>query len=502
MSALFYRKQIWDIERAAFNLLPSFEWMARAGEAVAREATQMLAQDERIVLVIIGPGNNGGDACIAAVKLHADGRKVRAVFYGDEKKLSADAKQALQRYRKNVGEPDREIKDGDYALVIDGLFGIGLSRPLSEEKNDIVRQINKLGCPLLAIDVPSGLCGESGRAWGEVIQATKTISFFAAKPGLYTGAGVQAAGEVLIDDLGFNVQRECQPSSGSLLCSVENFSHRLRRRKNTHKGDYGTLAIIGGETGMVGALVLATRSAVRMGAGKVYALCIAKNAPAFDPLAPEVMWQPLLKAPFDDLWKNCNALAIGVGLGTGTQAQAVVAAACQSSLPLLADADALNLLAQNKSLRQAFKSRQAASVITPHPAEAARLLDCSVAEVQQDRIAAARALAEEFRAQVLLKGAGSVLAQLGGRWALCATGNPGLAQAGSGDVLLGMAAGLLAQTDDAYFSISAAAWLHGAAADEQAAASGEVGLNINQLAATAAQIIHRAKLSPPDGVLP
>ena len=192
-------------------------------------------------------------------------------------------------------------------------------------------------------------------------------------------------------------------------------------------------------------------------------------------------------------WDGCDCLAVGVGLGTGAKAEAVAAAAYQSSLPLIADADALNLLAKKPRLLKIFKARKADTVITPHPAEAARLLGCSVFEVQQDRIKAALALAKEFKAQVLLKGAGSVLAEPEGRWAICATGNPGLAQAGSGDVLLGMTAALLAQSNDSGFAIATGALLHGVAADEQAAAGGEIGLNINQLAADAARLLHRAK---------
>lgn len=491
MTPLFFCKQIRAIERAAFKKRPSFEWMVLAGKSAAREAVKMLGKDKRPLLVVAGPGNNGGDAFIAAVELHAGGRKVRTVFYGDEKKLSADAKRALAQYHQNVGEPEKDVKDDEYALVIDGLFGIGLDRLLDPKMNKAVRIINRLACPVLAIDTPSGLCADRGRAWGDVVLATRTLSFFGAKPGLYTGMGRDAAGEVLIDNLGFSESGE-YPAAGALLRMPSNL-RILSRRPNTHKGDYGTLAVIGGDTGMVGALVLATRAAVRMGAGKVYALSVAADTPAFDPLAPEVMWRQLTKAPFAKVWDGCDCLAVGVGLGTGAKAEAVAAAAYQSSLPLIADADALNLLAKKPRLLKLFKARKAATVITPHPAEAARLLGCSVFEVQQDRIKAALALAKEFRAQVLLKGAGSVWAEPEGRWAICAAGNPGLAQAGSGDVLLGMAVALLAQSNDAGFAVAVGALLHGVAADEQAAVSGEIGLNINQLAADAARLLHRAK---------
>ena len=462
MTPLFFCKQIRAIERAAFKKRPSFEWMVLAGKSVAREAGKMLGKDKRPLLVVAGPGNNGGDAFIAAVELHAGGRKVRTVFYGDEKKLSADAKRALAQYRQSVGEPGKDIKDDEYALVIDGLFGIGLSRLPGPKMNKAVRLINCLACPVLAIDTPSGLCADSGRTWGDVVPATRTLSFFGAKPGLYTGMGVEAVGEVLIDNLGFS-ESVGYPAAGALLRMPSNL-RILSRRPNTHKGDYGTLAVIGGDTGMVGALVLATRAAVRMGAGKVYALSVAADTPAFDPLAPEVMWRQLTKAPFAKIWDGCDCLAVGVGLGTGAKAEAVAAAAYQSSLPLIADADALNLLAKKPRLLKIFKARKADTVITPHPAEAARLLGCSVFEVQQDRIKAALALAKEFKAQVLLKGAGSVLAEPEGRWAICATGNPGLAQAGSGDVLLGMTAALLAQSNDSGFAIATGALLHGVAA--------------------------------------
>ena len=154
---------------------PASRWRERAGK--------MLGKDKRPLLVVAGPGNNGGDAFIAAVELHAGGRKVRTVFYGDEKKLSADAKRALAQYRQSVGEPGKDIKDDEYALVIDGLFGIGLSRLPGPKMNKAVRLINCLACPVLAIDTPSGLCADSGRTWGDVVPATRTLSFFGAKPG-------------------------------------------------------------------------------------------------------------------------------------------------------------------------------------------------------------------------------------------------------------------------------------------------------------------------------
>lgn len=262
---------------------------------------------------------------------------------------------------------------------------------------------------------------------------------------------------------------------------------KLRRNKNAHKGNFGAAVVAGGADGMVGALVLATRAAVRLGAGKVFAFCAANHPPPFDVDCPETMWRRAEELP---QFGNAACIAAGPGLGTKKSAAEILRAAIRSSARLVLDADALNILARDKTLAKEFAERKTASVVTPHPAEAARLLGQKTAAILEDRIGAAKKLAKQFNTVAVLKGAGTVVAD-NNEWAVCGAGNPGLAQAGSGDVLTGMLAALLAQSGDAVFAARAAVWLHGAAADELAK-DGEIGLDINKLPQTAAKLLNRA----------
>lgn len=403
---------------------------------------------------------------------------MRAVFLGNIACLSADAKKALAH-----GKPIfNDFADDDYALAIDGLFGIGLARPLDDTYKETVHRLNALSCPVLSIDIPSGINGDTGAAAGKAVYATRTITFFAAKLGLYTGDGAQAAGKVVVERLNF--QGNATPC-GFLLNDDDDLNLRqLQRHKNTHKGNYGTLAVIGGATGMVGASVLATRAAVRLGAGKVFALSLANPVPLLDWSMPEVMWCTATA----DILKTLSLQAgvIGVGMGTDSAAKRLLKTALTLPLPLVVDADALNLLAQHLPLRNLCTNRKAPLILTPHPTEAARMLGSDTIAVNKDRVHAAKTLAANYSACVILKGAGTVIADSSG-WCICAAGNPGLAQAGAGDVLAGIIGALLAQTQNAEFAARAGVWLHAAAADEQAAQSGTIGLNLNTLAETAAR---------------
>ncbi len=368
----------------------------------------------------------------------------------------------------------------DWALVIDGLFGIGLARPLAGDLRAAVEYVNTLACPVLALDVPSGLNADTGNLVGAsgselAIRATHTITFIGDKPGLHTADGRDYAGLVEVADLA--IDQALLPPAQARLNAPALFASWLRpRRQNTHKGSYGDLAIVGGAHGMSGAPVLAARAALHCGAGRVF-VGFLEQAVAFDDAHPELMCRRA-----QDLDFSTSTLAIGPGLGNSRMAHDVLAHALGSNAPLVIDADALNLIAAELGLQQKLRLRRASTLLTPHPLEAARLLGVTADAVQADRLAAARTLARHFNATVVLKGSGSVIAEANGMATINPTGNPALASAGTGDVLSGVCGALLAQGWPPAPAAWAAVWLHGDAADQLVArGSGPVGLTASEL---------------------
>ncbi|MDR0576784.1 MAG: NAD(P)H-hydrate dehydratase [Candidatus Accumulibacter sp.] len=478
-TALFRSSELRGIEAAAAGQ----RLMERAGRAGADLAAAIRKDGGAPVLVLAGPGNNGGDAFELARRLRERFLPVRVVFAGDAARLPPDAADAFRRFCAAGGATCAEIPAGTrWSLIVDGLFGIGLAREITGVFATLIEAANALAerdrCPLLALDCPSGLDADTGALRGPAIRASHTITFIAAKPGLFTADGPDHCGEVTVAPLDLD-PREFGAPPGRLV-SRERFAGQLRpRRRNTHKGSYGSAGILGGASGMAGAALLAARAALRLGSGRVYLGLIDENAPALDPLQPELM----IRRPDRLLAVELTALACGPGLGLGGgESNALIEVACGLNVPLVLDADALNRIAENDGLRRLVKARRAPTLLTPHPAEAARLLDHSVRDVQNDRVTAARALADDFAAHVALKGCGTVIAEPGGAWSINASGNPGLATAGSGDVLTGMIAALLAQGWPAPQALAAAVHLHGAAADRLAARGvGPVGLTAGEL---------------------
>ena len=464
-------EQLRTLERAAADL----PLMQRAGAAAAELAATLCAAGSE-VLVLAGPGANGGDAFVTACGLSERGFVPAVVFIGDAERLPGEAAAAYRRWIDGGGRTLEEIPaDRRWSLIIDGLFGIGLARPLAGRAAALVSAANALAvrdcCPLLALDCPSGLDAATGVVGGPAIVASHTLSFIAAKPGLFTGDGPDHCGEISIATLGLD-KDVAVLASGHLLTPAL-FAGQLRpRARNTHKGSYGNAGIVGGAPGMVGAALLAGRAALRLGAGKVHVGMLDANAPAVDGGQPELM----LRAPAM-LLAAVDALLCGPGLGTSDAAHSLLAEALGLPQPLLLDADALNLVAADPALQDALAARSAPSLLTPHPAEAARLLGTTVAAVQSDRVAAARELARRYRAAVVLKGCGSVVALADGRWFINTSGNPGMASAGMGDVLSGMIVALLAQGWPAEQALAGAVHLHGAAADALVQAGvGPIGL--------------------------
>ena len=460
--------------------------MERAGAAAAAVALDMLGERPGPVLIAAGPGNNGGDAFVVARLLREQGREVVVAFAGDALKLPEDAAMAVTAFGAAGGEVlDSLPAGGDFALAVDGLFGIGLTRAVTGRQADWIARLNRLPCPILSIDIPSGLDGDTGRVWGTAVRASRTATFIAAKPGLYTLEGPDHAGLISVHDLALDAAA-ASPADG-LLVSPALFSSFLRpRSRNSHKGSNGSAGIIGGAPGMVGAALLAGRAALQLGAGRIFVGLLDGSALKVDPVQPELMLRDALTLLQS---RVCTCLAVGPGLGVGDTARLLLQQAADSDLPLLLDADALNLLAADTALARHVSRRGGPTLVTPHPAEAARLLDCGTDEVQADRIMAAREISRRLRAWTVVKGCGSVLAAPDGRWWLNATGNPGMASAGMGDVLSGLALALLSQGWHGEEALLAAVHLHGAAADAcVAAGQGPVGLCAAELIPAARRI--------------
>ncbi|HEX7052332.1 MAG TPA: NAD(P)H-hydrate dehydratase [Burkholderiales bacterium] len=430
-SPICLTEEIRRIEENAARTTPPL--MERAGAAAAELAARLVSDERKDVLVLAGPGNNGGDARIAAARLREQFFRVT---------LAA-----------NPGELPAMAR---WSLVIDGLFGIGLARDLEGDYARLVDYVNRQRCPVLALDIPSGLDSDTGRVRGCAVRATHTLTFIALKPGLLTLDGPDHCGEISVADLGVDTG----PAS-AWVAEPALFSASLKPRpRNFHKGMAGSLAVFGGAAGMTGAALLAGRAALRLGAGRVY-LGLLDQTLHVDPLAPELM----IRHADDALGLDLDAMVIGPGLGTGERAETLVGAALASDLPCVLDADALNLIAENEDLRKACARRSAETLLTPHPAEAARLLGSSTAAVQADRVKSARLLAQNLNAHVVLKGAGSILVARDGHWFINRTGHAGLSTAGTGDVLAGLLGALLAQRYTGETALVLGVHLHGAAAE-------------------------------------
>ena len=465
--------------------------MQRAGAAAAAWAAELAIQRERPILVLAGPGNNGGDAFEAARLLRERFFATCVVFAGNPERLPADAAGAWRRFTEAGGTTvDRIPDDGHWSLIIDGLFGIGLARAPAGQYAEWIGLANDAaardGCPLLALDGPSGLDADTGAAFFPCIQATHTITFIAAKPGLLTAEGPDHSGEIRVARLGLEPTSEV--ATDGCRVDLADFSPYLRpRRLNSHKGSFGSAGILGGAPSMVGAAFLAGRAALKLGAGRVYLGLLDPNPPACDLQQPELM----LRRPSTLLQADLTALVCGPGLGGSLEAITLLDAAIASELPLVLDADALNLVTGEGNLQVALASRGNPAILTPHPAEAARLLECSTPEVQTDRIAAAQEIAERYHCHVALKGCGTVLAAVDGRFWINSTGNPGMATAGMGDVLSGLIVALLAQGWPAVSALLAGVHLHGAAADRLVASgTGPIGLTAGEVIDAARQIFN------------
>ncbi|HET7061814.1 MAG TPA: NAD(P)H-hydrate dehydratase [Nitrosospira sp.] len=492
-TAVYTTAEIREIEHLAAASLTQSNLMEKAGLAAAEVARdELLDQDSVHVLVLAGPGNNGGDAFVVARHLREWGFKVTLVFVGERAGQPADAQNALDAWRVAGGEISSGIpSDIKWDAVVDGLFGIGLDqhgRDVAGKYLELVNEINRMNLPVLAIDIPSGLGSDTGNVRGAAIRAALTVTFIGLKPGLLTNDGPDYCGALFLRDLDLDVPSLKQPMSWMVDLGFAKELSPPPRPANSHKGMFGSIGIIGGASGMIGAALLAGTAALKLGAGRVYLGLIAANAPSVDMVRPELMLRPV-----EDIFKlsQLNCLVVGPGLGTEPSVKQWLHCALESDIPLVLDADALNLIAADPAISIKLRERIAPSILTPHPAEAARLLGTDVASVQKDRMGSASELASKFNCCAVLKGAGSICAMPAGRRYINTSGNPGLSSAGTGDILSGIAGALLAQGLVGEKALVLAVYLHGAAADLLLdRIGGPVGMTASEIVGAARNLLN------------
>lgn len=450
------------IEQQAMAGLEAHTLMRRAGTAVAALA-RALCPHARSAWIACGPGNNGGDGLEAAIHLLAAGLRVEVTLAADAARLPSDAQDALKRAQA-AGVPisNERLSNEAPDIAIDALLGIGGHREPAGELARWVTELNDLPCPVLAVDLPSGLNADTGQPHGNIrVVATHTLALLTLKPGLFTGSGRDLAGEVWFDTLG------AAPATLPPVAWLTNTgAPATPRRHAQHKGSFGDVAVVGGTSGMVGAALLAARAAHAAGAGRVYVNLLDPDGPGLDSQRPELMFRPK--------WWEGPAEALGestviCGCGGGDAVRAVLPRLLSSAGRLVLDADALNAIASDSALQQLLTARRARdreTVLTPHPLEAARLLDMKTGAVQADRLGAAQQLAERYHCVVVLKGSGSVVVAASGTPSINASGNAALGSAGTGDVLAGWLGGCWSSTSSlALQAARQATWVHGHAAD-------------------------------------
>lgn len=483
---LFTAAAVRELDQRALadEQIPAFELMSRAGQAAFACLLQRWPA-ARSVVVLAGPGNNGGDGYVVAALAAINGLQVHFFTVGEHQALS-EASTAARQMAENAGVQVQAwagVLPDDADLLVDALLGTGLNKAPEGELAALIETMNSHPAPVLALDIPTGLQADTGCALEPAVRADLTVTFVAMKQGLLTADGPDLCGELAF--AGLNIRPAV---IGGVQAEAERISYRRLsalgqvlpvRQDNVHKGRFGHVLVIGGDEGMGGAAAMAAEAAARCGAGLISCATRASHAQAILMRRPEVMVKPVVSGlELLPLLERASVLAVGPGLGQGSWGELLLQQVLHSDLPAVLDADALNLLA-SPGWRQSLGERPV--ILTPHPGEAARLLDVSISTVQNDRFSAARALACRYSAVVVLKGCGSLIAHPDGRIALCTDGNAGMASGGMGDVLTGVLAALLAQGMDPWQAARWGVCLHSAAADRAARELGECGLLASDL---------------------
>ena len=473
-TAIYTADQVRALDRIAIDemAIPGYTLMCRAGEA-ALDRLRRHWPEAKSLVVYCGAGNNAGDGYAVARLAAGQGLRTRVIAVVAPERLSGDAARAWQDYQAQGGEaePFRSARPPDEDVLVDGLLGSGLDRDLGGDFLAAVGAVKRARRPVLALDIPTGLHADTGMPLGCAVQADLTVTFVGLKQGLFVGAGADYRGALEFTGLGIpsaayaKVQAPLERLTGAAARAI-----LPPRRRTAHKGDAGSLLLVGGGPGMAGAIRLAAEAALRSGAGLVRVATHPDSVGAVMAGRAEVMCAGVEDAGGLEPWlEAADGVVLGPGLGQTAWAKAVWERVLTSELPLIVDADGLNLLARSGRARGRW-------ILTPHPGEAARLLGTDAGAVQADRPGAAGQLAQRYRGVAVLKGAGTLVAAAGQEpIGLCDRGNPGMATAGMGDVLAGILGGLLVQCGDLTAVARAGVWIHAVCGDA-AARGGERGL--------------------------
>ena len=469
-----------EIDRTAIEDegIPGYTLMTRAGAAAVRAARERFPNANRWQ-VICGAGNNAGDGYVVARLAAQEGLVVSVVALVDPESLTGDAATAYGDFAAEGGIVMRweGALDDEAGLLVDALLGSGLERDVSGEFAKAVAAMNTHRARVMALDIPTGVHGDTGQVMGTAVEADLTVTFVGLKAGLFAGQGAELCGSIAFD--GLDVPEHCRPHGKAMSRRISSRVLRRclkRRPRGAHKGDFGHVLIIGGGEGMPGAVRLAGEAALRTGAGLVSIATHPSHATVIVGSRPELMSHGIEDAKaLHPLLERATAVAFGPGLGTSDWSRQLFLAVSKLELPCVWDADALNLLAENPA-------RNDRRIITPHPGEAGRLIGEDAAAVQGDRRAALIALQEKYGGVVVLKGANTLVTSKKKVPWLCTAGNPGMASPGMGDVLTGIIAALLAQQLGKEASAVVGVELHARAGD-RAARAGERGTIASDLVA-------------------
>jgi NAD(P)H-hydrate epimerase len=493
--------------------VPSLTLMENAGRGVAELIRERFAHlERRRIIVLCGKGNNGGDGFVAARHLLEMGARPEVFLFASPEQILGDARTNCERWEKASGELHVVQSTNDWQarkavlasadIIVDALLGTGVRGPSEGLFEQVIQDVNRdrqLGSAVVAVDIPSGVLADSGEKPGEAVGAEYTVTFTAPKPGLLSGTGNLLAGRLFVHEIGSPRELIEEIGKGTLrwIEAGEFPEFALPRRPSGHKGDYGHALIVAGSVGKSGAAVLPSWAALRVGAGLVTVATPAPVQPIVASHLPEIMTEPLAATHAGTVSTRCvegnffgtlltgkRALAIGPGLSTHEETQVFIRAVVgmRAQIPIILDADGLNAF---EGRAAELKDPKDPIAITPHPGEMARLFGCATSQVQMRRIETAQKAAADWNSYVILKGHQTVVAAPAGQTWINSTGNPGMGTGGTGDVLTGMLAGLIAQCPPVRWgwwrSLIFGVYLHGLAGDVAAEKVGEAALMASDL---------------------
>ncbi|MDY6919112.1 MAG: NAD(P)H-hydrate dehydratase [Pseudomonadota bacterium] len=492
-TALYRAEEVRELDRLAIEEqgIAGFELMSRAGEA-AFDLLRDLWPEARRLCVFVGTGNNGGDGYVIAALAEKAGFEAHVVQVGDPEKTQGDAATARQRAEEEGASFELLDPEGEYSgdVIVDAMLGTGLSGDVRGAYVAAIDVINHSGCPVLAADIPSGLCSDTGRVLGQAVKADACITFIGCKQGLLTGQAPDFVGNLYFAPLQVPaVVLETLPPTARLITTAQITRWLPPRSRLSHKGNNGHVLVIGGDLGMGGAVAMAAEAAGRVGAGLTSVVTRPQHVTPVLARRPECMVLGVDEsADISDQLAKADVLVVGPGIGQGDWGQALLRQALASDLPLVLDADGLNLLAQWQ--QDSTVLERGNWVLTPHPGEAARLLNQSTAQLSEDRFAAVQALQSRYGGAVVLKGPGSLIAgEEPAPW-VCRSGNPGMATGGMGDVLSGVVGGLLAQGLTLEQAAASGVQIHATAGDRASDQAGQRGLLATDLMAYIRRLVN------------